>query len=106
MDIIFALALTTHVDLNQPLNEIHPHIRIEHNNFVAGVFVNSLQNRSTYVGRVTDLTENLSIEYGAATGYDFYPVVPFGRATYQLTDHTKLFIAPGVGTVLGIEIFF
>lgn len=115
MDIILALALTTHVNLNSEFNEFHPHFRIQHNSFIAGSFTNSLEVPSVYVGMTSNITQRLSVEYGATTGYnDIQQVVPFGRLVYQTTDHTQVFLAPAVendrrvnhGLILGIEVFF
>lgn len=115
MDLILALALTTHVNLNQDFNEIHPHIRLQHNSFIVGSFFNSLEETSVYVGLTSDITKRLSVEYGATTGYnDIKEIVPFGRLVYQTTDHTRVFFAPAVennrqinhGMIFGVELFF
>ena len=114
MDIILALALTTHVNLSKDFNEFHPHIRFQHNSFIAGAFHNSLEDPSYYVGLTSNITKNLSVEYGATTGYnDISDVVPFGRLVYEFTDYSRVFVSPAVekrrsnnGLVFGVELFF
>lgn len=115
MDLILALALTTHVNLNQDFNELHPHIRLQYDNFIVGTFGNSLEEASVYVGLTNDITKRLSVEYGATTGYnDIEKIVPFGRLVYQTTDYTRVFFAPAVennrqinhGMIFGVELFF
>ena len=50
-NIIFGLAMTAHLGLAGEYNEIHPHIRYNNDNVIAGAFVNSIVNISLYAGR-------------------------------------------------------
>jgi len=46
-----ALAFSLHLGLKGDYNGIHPHIRYNHNNYIAGAFYNSERNISTYIGK-------------------------------------------------------
>ena len=112
MDITLALALSTHLNFVEDYNEIHPHIRAEHNQFIAGAFLNSESNISYYGGYQIEM-DNYFVDLGIVTGYSDIPVAPFMRGGYQVSDKIDLFVAPGfepgydnVGLVAGLEFKF
>ena len=98
----YALALSLHLGLEGDYNGVHPHIRYNEQNYIAGVYYNSESNVSFYAGKRWEYNR-FGIEAGAVTGYTDAPVIPYVRATYN-----NLFIAPGievdnVGLVVGYE---
>jgi len=105
--ISLCLALSHHL-IAGDWNEIHPCVRLQHEQFIAGAFLNSENSVSAYAG--VELTRgDFFLELGAATGYSAYPVVPFGRAGYEINDNARVFVAPAittdgdVGAVVGVE---
>ena len=107
MELIFSLALSLHVGLEGNYNEFHPHVGLEYNNYLAGVYYNSEENASFYFGRDHEITDKLSIETGVVTGYTDEPLLPYIRAKYD-----NFFIAPAyeygeiAGFVTGYEFKF
>ena len=100
----FALALSLHIGLEGDYNEIHPHIRYNEQNYIAGAYYNSMNRVSFYAGKRWEHNQ-FGFELGAVTGYDeIMPVAPYARATYN-----NLFIAPApengknTGVVIGYE---
>lgn len=96
MDILIALAASTHINSSFQYNAIHPHLRIQHNNFIAGVFGNSIENTSFYAGLNKQITQSLSIDYGLTTGYQFSLVSPMISINQALSDNVDLFVIPSV----------
>ena len=88
-------------------NSIHPHARLEYRDYAAGVYLNSIDNVSTYLSYHLNL-DKYFLEIGAVTGYNF-PVIPMVRAGTSLTPNIDVFISPGFenssnpNVVLGIE---
>lgn len=68
-----------HVGLEADYNNIHPHARCTIENRIAGVYYNSEDNISAYVGRQFELDEYWKLELGLVTGYDHGMVVPMVR---------------------------
>ena len=102
------LAVSMHVGLEADYNNIHPHARCTVDNKIAGVFYNSEDKASAYVGRQFELDEYWNLELGLVTGYDHGTVVPMVR--YKAGG---LFISPAYerhhgdenyGVVIGWEI--
>ena len=100
----FALALSLHIGLEGDYNEIHPHIRYNEQNYIAGAYYNSVNRVSFYAGKRWEYND-FGLEAGAVTGYDnIAPVIPYVRATYD-----NFFIGPAaeepdtVGIVVGYE---
>ena len=93
------LALSMHVGLEGNYNSIHPHARCQKDALISGVYYNSEDNISAYVG-----LERNGFELGLVTGYTYADVVPMLRYKKD-----KLFIAPAIekggrkGLVIGIE---
>ncbi len=73
------LALSMHMGLEADYNQIHPHARCTVENNIAGLYYNSENNVSAYVGRQFELDEYWNIELGLVSGYDHGTVVPMVR---------------------------
>lgn len=106
MDILYGLALSLHLGFEGDYNSIHPQIRVQENNFIAGAYYNSEYNTSFYGGFLIE-RGRWNYEIGAVTGYN-RSVYPFFRSTYDLDDNILGYIAPAaegdsIGLVLGIE---
>ena len=113
MDLIWALAFTTHLGLSKDYNEIHPHIRFYEDGAIAGAYYNSVERISFYTGYRLEY-EEFGAEVAIATGYPGVgPIAPYIRGTYD-TGNIRYFISPAiesygnnnsdVGVVLGIEL--
>ncbi len=95
----FMLAITMHVGLEGNYNTFHPHVRCQEDALISGIYFNSEDRISAYVG-----TELEGFELALVTGYDYADVVPMLRYKKD-----KLFIAPAIekngekGLVIGIE---
>jgi hypothetical protein len=112
MDILFGLALSTHLGLNNEYNEIHPNVRLQQDQFIAGAYYNSVDRISFYGGYRLEPTDRLGVEFSLVTGYPAYgELAPMVRGTYDINDNVRIFAAPttemydenNIGTVLGIE---
>lgn len=116
MEILYGLALSTHLFLEREYNEVHPTIQIEKDSYIAGAYLNSDMNLSFYSGRKFDFENGHAIEIGAVSGYNVSGsgFIPFTRYTYSNKEHeqVKYFIAPApekrngkvdIGIVLGME---
>lgn len=124
MELLFGLALSTHLGLNNDYNEIHPHVRIQDEYWIGGAYYNSDSAISIYGGTALDFNiigiegfEKFGLELGLTTGYDdLNLVIPFGRGTYTLNENSILFLAPtpernaddsiNLGAVIGTEFRF
>jgi hypothetical protein len=99
-----ALAFSLHLGLNEDYNQVHPHIRYNEQNYIAGAYYNSERNVSFYLGKRWEYN-GIGLEAGAVTGYSGGDVLPYGRATYE-----NFFVSPAietpdtVGVVLGYEL--
>ena len=111
MDILLGLALSYHVGFEAVYNSVHPHVRLQHDQFITGLYYNSENNMSAYAGINLDWN-NIFVEGGAVTGYSEGTVIPFARLGYKLGD-MFFFVAPGIEThqgssqirpVVGLEI--
>ena len=92
-----------HMGLEADYNNIHPHARCTVDNSIAGVYYNSEDRISAYVGKEFELDEYWNIELGLVTGYRSNDILPMIR----------LFISPAYenhngkenyGVVIGWEI--
>ena len=98
-----ALAFSLHLGLEGDYNDIHPHVRYNEQNYIAGAYYNSERNVRLYVGKRWEYND-FGLEAGAVTGYSAGDVIPYGRATYK-----NIFVAPAlegddtVGAVIGYE---
>ena len=50
MDLIWALAVSTHLGLAGDYNEVHPHVRFIEDGAIAGAYYNSVERISFYTG--------------------------------------------------------
>jgi len=93
------LALSIHVGLEGDYNAIHPHARCQKDALISGVYYNSEEKISAYIG-----LEHNGFEIGLVTGYSYDEVVPMIR--YKKDN---VFIAPAIeksgrkGLVVGLE---
>lgn len=103
--ITFSLALSLHLGFNNDYNSIHPHIRYNHDQFIAGAYYNSENKISTYIGKRFEY-DDFGLEIGFVTGYSDAEIAPYSRGTYR-----NFFVTPGIeenniGIVVGTEIKF
>ena len=98
-----ALAISLHIGLEGNYNDVHPHIRYNHPNYIAGTYYNSESRVSFYAGKRWEYND-FGIEAGAVTGFSAGEVIPYGRATYK-----NFYVAPALegddtlGAVIGYE---
>ena len=100
MNFLYGLALTAHLGLSADYNSLHPHIRVlHHNGAISGVYLNSEDRLSTYVGMKFDHNDTF-IEVGIVSGYTAVgrPVL-YGRAGRYLNNASTVFIAPAVEVI-------
>ena len=102
------LALSMHIGLDHSYNNVHPHARCTIDNTITGVYYNSENNISTYIGKTYELDEYWNIELGLVTGYRSKNILPMIR--YKSGN---LFLSPAYeeyednknyGIVIGWEI--
>ena len=113
LDILLGIALSQHLNLQNNYNEIHPHIRLQHEQYIAGAYYNSEDRVSPYAGARFEFDSH-GVELGIVGGYPALgEVVPYVRYTYDLNDNLNLFVAPAgekvdgeinYGAVVGVEI--
>ena len=72
--IALSLAISTHLGLANDYNNIHPHARCTIDNTIAGVYYNSEDKLSAYIGK-----KYSNIELGLVTGYNGNDIVPMIR---------------------------
>ena len=100
--IALSLAISMHLGLENDYNNLHPHARCSIDNTIAGVYYNSEDNISTYIGKKYN-----NIEVGIVTGYESNVIVPMIRY-----ENNGFFISPAYetngtyGVVIGIELGF
>lgn len=99
-----------HLGMSGDYNEVHPHARYSHGPVHAGVYYNSHERVSFYLGRSFELSNKVVVELGGVTGYAFADVVPMARAVYRPVDRVGVFFSPayekhnGPGAILGLEL--
>lgn len=113
MELLYGLALSTHLGTTNSYNGYHPYVTLKSDNMVMGLFYNSVDNISPYIG-LQYTNNNVLLEGGIAGGYnDIGSVVPYMRFGYKLGDNTLLFVAPSAEknngdlkpiAVLGLEL--
>ena len=82
------LALSMHIGLEGDYNNVHPHARCTVDNSIAGVYYNSEDRISAYVGKEFELTENGKLELGLVTGYkseDILPMIRYKAGTWFIS---------------------
>jgi hypothetical protein len=103
LEILTSIALSLHLGFEGDYNAIHPHIRLQEQQYIAGLYYNSESNISPYVGYRLEYND-FGLEYGAVGNYSHADIAPYVRGTYK-----NFFVAPGiendkVGIVFGIDI--
>ena len=105
----FSVAVTLHCCNSIDYNSVHPHVRYTNNNFVAGIYYNSVKKPSVYAGKMYNINDVIKTELVLTTGY-MYPLVPQVRLIYN-----NFFVAPTLdrlegktvsGVVIGKEFKF
>ena len=97
LSLLFAVSM--HVGLEGNYNSFHPHARCQQDSLISGVFYNSEERVSTYVGM-----QHEGFEIGLVTGYTYADIVPMIR--YKKNNW---FITPAIekggnkGLVIGLE---
>ena len=100
------LAISLHVGLEAEYNQVHPHARCTVENSIAGVYYNSEDNFSAYIGKQIQINSGF-LEIGLVNGYTTSKVVPMIRYKKH-----NFFISPAyekyqgqenIGLVLGLE---
>ena len=105
----FMLAMSVHSGLEGEYNSIHPHVRCTVDNTIVGVFYNSEESVSTYVGYKFKSLFDTEIEVGLVTGYSSATVVPLMRITknnWFITPAYEVSPSKNVGITIGYEIKF
>ena len=93
------LAISMHIGLEGDYNNIHPHARCQVDSMISGVYYNSEDKVSAYIG-----LEHEGWEIGFVTGYTYADIVPMVR--YKKNNW---FITPAIesngrkGIVIGFE---
>jgi len=115
MELVWAIALTSHLGLHGDYNEIHPHVRFVEDGAIAGVYFNSMERLSLYAGHRIE-SGNAGLELALTTGYqEFGPIAPHVRGTYNLGDNTRVFVGSAFekknsdvnfGAIIGLEFKF
>ena len=72
--IALSLAVSMHLGLANDYNNIHPHARCTIDNTIAGVYTNSEDKVSAYIGKKYN-----NLELGLVTGYSGNDIVPMIR---------------------------
>lgn len=111
-NLIFSIAISTHLGMQGDYNEIHPHIQLNpENGFIAGAYLNSENNISAYAGYQLKAGKH-AIDLGAVTGYSQIEIAPMVRYSYGISDNSKFFASPvaenykgniNAGIVVGLE---
>lgn len=104
-NLIFSIALSTHIGFSGDFNNMHPRLTYKQQDYITGVYYNSESRPSVFVGREI-VTGPFTLEVGVVSGYSDYPVAPMVKLNYG-----KFFVAPAVsdgipGLVTGIEVKF
>jgi hypothetical protein len=108
MDILLGLALSLHLGTEGDYNNVHPHVRLQHDNLIGGAYYNSEYTASFY-GGIAFENNRWNYEVGIVSGYDD-ELYPFFRSTYDLNDNTMVYMTPAlegdnVGLVVGVELW-
>ena len=112
-NLIFSIAVSTHLGLSGDFASVHPHVQYRmDNNYIVGAYHNSDKRASVYFGKRSvfnapfDIVPPLEIEYGIVHGYKSWDIAPMIKVTYN-----GFFVAPAateddVGIVTGYELRF
>ena len=113
MDLLLGIALSQHIGYQLEYNQIHPHIRLAYDGYIAGAYYNSEKEISPYAGYRLEYND-AGLELGAVGGYPkLGGVIPYVRYTYDINDNVIFFVSPSgekvngeinYGIVAGIEL--
>lgn len=113
MEILIAIALSSHIGFENEYNYVHPHLRVEYENIISGIYLNSEENVSAYAG-IRNEFGDFGLEYGIVGGYNSLgTITPMIRGTYNLGENLIIYAAPSqevleektnYGVVFGIEL--
>ena len=88
------------------LNEVNPGIGLEYNNYIVGIYKNSLRKPSVYAVRAFSFNPYTGIKYGVVTGYGrLSPML----AGYLRMGHVEIIAIPpctDIPTTLGVSLRF
>lgn len=95
--LIASIAATAHIN-EYYTNSIHPGVGVNCDGAKIGAYYNSIDNVSIYAGYEFEINDNISVEVGGVTGYE-YTVVPMLKLNYN-----NFFAMPTKnGAVIGIQ---
>jgi len=98
------LALSVHIALPGDFNEVHPGFKCERGDWIGGAFYNSESAVSAFLGY-----DFGNVEIGLVSGYEYAPILPMVRFTYDVAPAAQMFLAPTAtpqgdpGLVFGIQ---
>tara|TARA_R100001594_G_scaffold29592_1_gene55065 strand:+ start:217 stop:549 length:333 start_codon:yes stop_codon:yes gene_type:complete len=98
------VAFSMHIGLENDYNNVHPHARCTVDNYIGGIYYNSEETTSVYLGRKNKVSR-FNVEYGLVTGYSGMDPAPMIRI-----EKNGFFVAPSyetdgnAGVVVGIEL--
>jgi len=103
--LLIGLALSMHIGLQNDYNHNHPYVMCEKDEIVAGAYYNSLDRWSGVLAKKVNISDDLYVDVGLATGY-YKDVVPLVRVRYK-----NMFVMPALedertGVVAGIQFDF
>jgi len=103
--LVLGLALSMHIGLANEYNQAHPYAVCETDKTIVGAYYNSLDRTSLVGAYKLNISEDLTLDLGVATGYD-YDVVPMTRLRYK-----NFFVMPALeenraGVVFGLQFNF
>jgi len=109
MVIVYGLALSTHIGLQGDYSSLHPYIKAENNDYIAGMYYNSEDRVSLFAGKQFVFDDKTSVELGLVSGYTSKDVLPMLKLNYD-----KFFVAPAYeehngkryGTTVGVQFDF
>lgn len=102
------VALTMHLSMGGPYNEVHPYVKLQNERVGVSAFKNSEGNASV-AAYLRGRSGPWWGELGAATGYENATLMPFIRGGRDFGRRSRAFIAPGmaqdgnIGLTLGWE---
>ena len=105
MEVLTSIALSLHLGFAGDYNAIHPHVRLQQQQYITGVYYNSEYTISPYVGYRFEHND-IGLELGAVGGYSHADVLPYVRATYKDFFVTPIPVGPDTGIVFGYELKF
>lgn len=93
MNFLLSLATSLHMGFEGEYNQIHPHSRLEIDNYAMGLYLNSEKSISSYFSYTLNYHDYF-LEAGIVSGYE-YTVLPLIRAGKEISSDINFFISPG-----------